>query len=506
MSRTGFVALVGAGPGDPGLVTVKALEYIKRADVIVYDRLVNPDLLDHAAETCELVYVGKTPKHHTKTQDEINDILVAGARKGKLVVRLKGGDPFLFGRGGEESEVLADNDIPFEVVPGVTSAIAAPAYAGIPVTHRDLSSSVVIVTGHEDPEKTRASVDWDAIAHSSDTIVVLMGMGNLAPIASRLINAGKSPDTPIALIQDAATPDQKTVTGALADIALRASKAGLRPPVVAVIGEVARLRDRIAWHETRPLSGKRVLVTRARKQASALSFRLAALGAEVIELPSIEITQSPEHERALEAAVVNVHRYDWLILTSVNGVNLFFDRLQAAGTPPDSLDGLKIAAIGPETAKAISSYGFTVSVTASTYTAEGLLESLHPADFQGARVMLARAKGSRPVLPAGLQEMGAIVDEFCTYRAAGPRNVPERAIERLRAGEVDIATFASSSTVKNLIAILGGDVEPLKKTCVACIGPVTAATAEHLGVKVSIVAREHTIPGLIDVILERVGG
>ena len=327
MSGVGLVALVGAGPGDPGLITVKALEYIKRADVIVYDRLVNPVLLDHAPETCELVYVGKTPKHHTKTQEEINDILVAQAKLGKLVVRLKGGDPFLFGRGGEEAEVLAAEGLPFEVIPGVSSAIAAPAYAGIPVTHRDLSSSVAVVTGHEDPEKSRVSVDWTALAHGPDTLVILMGLGNLQSITDRLIEAGKSPDTPVALIQDATTPDQKTVTGTLADIARKASDAGLKPPAVTVIGDVVGLRDQISWHETRPLSNRRILVTRARKQASALSFRLATLGAEVIELPAIEITQSPDHRKALEEAVGRVHEYDWAIFTSVNGVSLFFDRL-----------------------------------------------------------------------------------------------------------------------------------------------------------------------------------
>lgn len=504
MSGIGFVALVGAGPGDPGLITVKALEYIKRADVIVYDRLVNPDLLTHATEACERVYVGKTPKRHIKTQDEINDILVAEARKGKLVVRLKGGDPFLFGRGGEEAEFLAENGIPFEVVPGVTSAIAAPAYAGIPVTHRDLSSSVVIVTGHEDPEKTRASVDWDSLAHGPDTIVVLMGLGNLSSITERLIKAGKSPDTPIALIQDATTPHQKTVTGSLADIVQRASEAGLRPPAVAVIGEVAGLGKQIAWSETRPLSGKRILVTRARKQASALSFRLVALGAEVIELPAIEIAQSPEHRQALETAIAGIPKYDWLILTSVNGVDLFFDRMQAVGARHEILDGVRIAAIGPETAKAIAGRGCKVAVTASTYTAEGLLDSLRTQPLSGVRVMLARAEGSRPVLPEGLTKMGASVDEFCTYGAAGPGNIPERAIQRLLAGEVDIATFASSSTVKNLVAILEGNVEPLKQTSIACIGPVTAATAEELGLNVAITAREHTIPGLIDAILKQV--
>ena len=339
MSGVGLVALVGAGPGDPGLITVKALEYIKRADVIVYDRLVNPVLLDHAPETCELVYVGKTPKHHTKTQDEINDILVAEARQGKLVVRLKGGDPFLFGRGGEEAEVLATEDLPFEVVPGVSSAISAPAYAGIPVTHRDLSSSVAVVTGHEDPEKSRVSVDWAALAHGPDTLVILMGLGNLQSISHQLIEAGKSPDTPAALIQDATTPDQKTVTGTLSDIARKATEAGLKPPAVAVIGDVVRLRDQISWHETRPLSNRRILVTRARKQASALSFRLTALGAEVIELPAIEITQSPDHRKALEEAVGCVHEYDWAIFTSVNGVSLFFDRWRTLGARPDSLNG-----------------------------------------------------------------------------------------------------------------------------------------------------------------------
>ena len=506
MSGIGLVALVGAGPGDPGLITVKALEYIKRADVIVYDRLVNSVLLDHASETCELVYVGKTPKHHTKTQDEINEILVSEARQDKLVVRLKGGDPFLFGRGGEEAEFLAAHHIPFEVIPGVSSAIAAPAYAGIPVTHRDLSSSVAVVTGHEDPDKTRSSVDWASLAHGPDTLVILMGLGNLQSITDRLIDAGKHPDTPAALIQDATTPDQKTVTGALADIARKANEAGLKPPAVAVIGAVAGLGDQTSWHDTRPLSNRRILVTRARKQASALSFKLAALGAEVIELPAIEITQSPDHRKALEDAVGSVHEYDWAIFTSVNGASLFFDRWRTLGARPGALNGLKLAAIGPETAKAIESNGLTVAVTASTYTAEGLLDSLKALDMHGARVMLPRAEGSRPVLPFGLREMGATVDEFLTYSASGPQKKPEQAIERLKAGEVDIATFASSSTVKNLVSMLEGDVAALKDTCVACIGPVTAATAEELGLDVTIVAREHTINGLIDAILEGVGG
>lgn len=505
MNGFGFVALVGAGPGDPGLITVKALEYIKRADVVVYDRLVNPDLLNHTLSTCKLIYVGKTPKHHTKTQDEINDILVAEANQGRLVVRLKGGDPFLFGRGGEEAEVLAQSEIPFEVVPGITSAIAAPAYAGIPITHRDLSSSVVVVTGHEDPEKTRAAVDWDALAHGPDTIVVLMGLGNLAPITNRLIEAGKPPHTPVTLIQDATTPDQKSVAGTLADIVERASEAGLRPPAVVVIGEVARLSDRISWYKNRPLSNKRILVTRARKQAGVLSFRLAALGAEVIELPVIEIIQSYNHRQTLEKAVSRIHEYDWLVLTSVNGVNLFFDRLGTLGPRPESLNGLNIAAIGPETAKAIDKYGFQVAISASTYTAEGLLESLHPIDLRGVRVMLARAEGSRHILPDGLTKMGAAVDEFCTYGVAEPQSIPEQAVQRLRNGDVDIATFASSSTVKNLVDILEGDVEPLTKTTIACIGPVTAATAREFGLNVAIVAQEHTIPGLINAILEQAG-
>ena len=506
MSSAGLVALVGAGPGDPGLITVKALEYIKRADAIVYDRLVNPVLLEHTSESCELIYVGKTPKRHTRTQDEINDILITEARKGKLVVRLKGGDPFLFGRGGEEAEALAAEGLPFEVVPGVTSAIAAPAYAGIPVTHREVASSVAVVTGHEDPEKTRSSVDWAALANGPDTLVVLMGLGNLPAITRSLIDAGKPPDTPAALVQDATTLDQKSLWGTLENIARKANDAGLRPPAVAIFGDVARLSEKIPWYDTRPLSNRRVLVTRARKQASALSFRLAALGAEVIELPAIEITQSPEQRNALENAVVRVQCYDWAIFTSVNGVNLFFDHWQALGKTTRSLKDLEIAAIGPETAKAVGNYGFSVSIIAAAYTAEGLLDSLSSVDLQGKKVMLARAEGSRPELPVGLNEMGATVDEFRIYRASGPQSKPEKAIQRLRTGEVDIATFASSSTVRNLVDMLEGNVEPLKDARVACIGPVTAATAQELGLNVAIVAREHTIPGLIDAILEHEGG
>ncbi|MCH8089526.1 MAG: uroporphyrinogen-III C-methyltransferase [Chloroflexi bacterium] len=504
MNKKGRVSLVGAGPGDPGLITVKALDRIKEADVIVYDRLVNPVLLDHATAECETIFVGKGPGRHTLGQDEINQLLVARARAGKQVVRLKGGDPFVFGRGGEEAMALVKAGVAFEVVPGISSATAVPAYAGIPVTHRGYSSSVTIVTGHEDPEKEESSIDWHRLARAGDTIVLLMGIGNLTTIAEQIIAGGRAPDTPVALVRWGTTARQQTLEGTLSNIGGLAKQEGFSPPVVAVIGEVAGLRSELNWYEAGPLFGKTVLVTRSRKQASALSARLAREGADVIELPAIEIHQSPENVAALDRAIDSIDDYSWIVFTSVNGVEAFFDRLRAKGLDISALNGAKTCAIGSATARAIEDRGARVHLVPKKYVAEAVLEEFEGMDIRGARFLLPRAEGSRPLLVEGLKARGALVDEAPAYSALLPAQTAPRALKRLTDGEVDIATFASSSTVRNLVRILDGDLGPLGGVCIACIGPVTAATAEEVGLKVDVVASDHTIPGLVEELVRHV--
>ena len=501
MSVKGIVSLVGAGPGDPSLITVKALECIKRADVIVYDRLVSDSLLDHAKPTCETIFVGKSSTEHTMSQPDINSLLVSKARDGKYVVRLKGGDPFVFGRGGEEAETLVKEGIPFDVVPGVSSATAVPAYAGIPVTHRELSSSVTIVTGHEDPTKDDLSIDWKGIARGTDTIVILMGMGNLSEIVDRLIDNGRPPDTLVALIRHGTTSEQETLEGTLADIVQRVDERGFSPPVVVVIGNVVRLRNELSWFDTQPLFGKKVLVTRSRKQASALSALLSRKGAEVIELPALEIKQNPEHALALDQAIDRIQDYQWVLFTSINGVQIFFDRLGSKSLDSELLKGLRIGAIGPATAEALDNNGLKADFVPQEYVSEAMVEWFRGQNIQGAKFLLPRAEEARTILVESLTELGAEVDEVPVYSTSSPSEVGTHAMKRLVDGEVDIVTFASSSTVKNLVHLLNGHIGALKETCVACIGPITAATARDSGLKVDIVAEEHTIPGLVNAIV-----
>ena len=501
MSDRGMVSLVGAGPGDPGLITVKALECIKQADVIVYDRLVNATLLDHAKPGCETIFVGKSPTEHAMSQPDINSLLVSKATEGKYVVRLKGGDPFLFGRGGEEAETLVKENISFDAVPGVSSAIAVPAYAGIPVTHRQLSSSVTIVTGHEDPTKAESSIDWKGIAQGTDTIVILMGMGNLSEIVDRLADSGRSLDTPVALIRDGTLGQQKTLEGTLADIVKRVDERGFSPPAIVVVGDVVKLREELSWFESRPLFGKRILVTRSRKQASALSTLLTKKGAEVIELPALEINQTPGHARSLDRAIDRIRAYQWVVFTSVNGVQFFFERLESKGLYAKALEGIKIGAIGPATAEALENKGVTADFVPQEYVSEAIVEWFRGQDIQGKEFLLPRADKARAILVDGLRELGAEVDQVPVYSASSPSVVATQAMKRLSRGDVDIVTFASSSTVKNLVQMLNGHIDALKETCVACIGPITAATARDSGLKVDILASEHTIPGLVDAIV-----
>ena len=499
MSSKGLVYLVGAGPGDPGLITVKGLACLQKADVVVHDRLVSPALLRQAPQGCEMIDAGKSPQGHALPQEAINALLVEKALAGNVVVRLKGGDPFLFGRGGEEAEALAEAGVPFEVVPGVTSAIAAPAYAGIPVTHRDHTSTFAVVTGHEDPTKADSSVDWQKLATGVGTLVLLMGVGNLPQIVAKLIEHGRDPQTPVAIVQQGTEARQKTVTGTLADIVAKAREADIKPPAVTIVGEVVRLREKLRWFDTKPLFGKRVLVTRSREQASALSQRLRELGAEPLEYPAIEIAP-PRSMAPLDEAIAGLPTYDWLVFTSANGVSALVDRMSEKGMDIQALGRPKIAAVGPATAQAIAGYGLRVDYLPEVYTTEGIAAGI--GDVAGQRILLPRAARAPKQLAQALRGKGAAVDEVAAYRTLAV-GAPDELKALLADGQIDIVTFTSSSTVRNLAASLRGcALSGVMSRCLAaCIGPVTARTAARLGIHVDVVAREHTIAGLVEAIV-----
>ncbi len=498
MIAPGKVYLVGAGPGDPGLVTVTGLERIRGADVIVYDRLVSERLLEHARPDAELIYVGKVPgAEDGHDQESINRTLIEQARQGRNVVRLKGGDPFVFGRGGEEAEALRAAGIPFEVVPGVTSAVAVPAYAGIPVTHRGVASSFAVITGHEEPGKAETAIDWAHLATATGTLVFLMGVRNLPEIVARLTEHGRSPQTPVAVIQRGTTPEQRTVTGTLADIVSRVEEAGLRPPAITVVGEVVRLRETLSWFENRPLFGKRVLITRTRRQASNLARLLADEGAIPVELPSIEIEPIEDRE-AVDTAIETLRAggYVWAVFTSANAVELFFEQLAERRLDARAFSGARIAAIGPATAQSLVARGLSADAVPDEYVAEAVVEALRGQIAPGDRVLLPRAESARAELVRGLEAMGATLDEVPIYRAAVPSEASPEVLAELREGRIDVVTFTSSSTVRNLLAMLG-NASALERPLIACIGPITAQTARELGLRVDVQASEYTVEGLV---------
>lgn len=502
MNETGIVYLVGAGPGDPGLVTVKGLECIRRADVLVYDRLVSERLLGFAPAHCELVYVGKLPDRHTLRQEEINRLLLDKALEGKTVTRLKGGDPFVFGRGGEEAELLAKHGVPFEVVPGITSAVAVPAYAGIPVTHRDFTSGFAVITGHEDPGKEKSAIAWDKIATGVGTLVFLMGVGNLPHIVEQLVKNGRSPETPAALVHWGTHPGQRTVVGTLADIVAKVQEAGFTSPAVTVVGDVVKLRETLRWFEKKPLFGNRIVVTRSREQASLLSRRIEELGGEALEFPAIAIAE-PDDFTPLDKAIGRLGSYQWVIFTSVNGVEAFFRRLKLLGGDIRSLQGAKICAIGPKTRERLEDFCLRVEYVPDEYRAEAVLAGLAGKLAPGDRVLLPRADIAREILPETLKKMGAVVDNVTAYRTLkGGGNVSY--LKKLLAEkQVDYVTFTSSSTVRNFAELLGGECrELLDGVRLASIGPVTSKTARELGLTISIEAIEYTIDGLIAAVLQ----
>jgi len=499
----GFVYLVGAGPGDPGLITVKGQACIRKADVLVYDYLANAALLKHARPDAELLYVGKKGGDHTLSQDGINALLVEKARAGNIVTRLKGGDPFIFGRGGEEVEVLVEAGLAFEIVPGVTSAVAAPAYAGIPLTHRDYTSTVAFVTGHEDPQKSESSIDWESLARGIGTLVFFMGVKNLPRIVDKLLQYGKSAQTAVALVRWGTTPRQVAVSGTLDNIVERVQAAGLKAPAIIVVGEVVRLRDKMTWFEHRPLLGKRIVVTRARAQASDLVERLNLLGAESLEFPTIAI-EPPDDISPLVQAIDRIQSYHWLIFTSANGVDHFFDQLFAQGKDLRALGHLQTAAIGPVTAERMRAHGLMSDILPESYRAEAVVEAFRTKDVKGKSILLPRAEQARPILPAELTRMGARVDEVTAYRTRAVDDNTDELIKRLESGSVDLVTFTSSSTVTNFKALLPPErfAELMKGVSVASIGPITTETAQKSGFSVHTTAASFTIDGLCQAILD----
>jgi uroporphyrinogen III methyltransferase/synthase len=494
--KCGTVYLVGAGPGEPGLITVKGLGCLRKADVIIYDRLIDDSLLEEAPPKTEKIYVGKGRGCHAMEQKEINLLMVGKARAGKMVVRLKGGDPFVLGRGGEEAEVLAANHIPFEIVPGVSSAYAVPAYAGIPVTHRRLASSFTVITGHETPEKGGESIAWDKISMSGDTLVFLMGMGNLAHIVSKLIRNGKTSSTPVSVTSHGASPRQRTVVGTLEDIVSKAKEAGFEPPAVIVVGEVVRLREQLRWFDSLPLFGKRVLVTRAEHQADELSRQLTELGAIPVEMPVIKIGP-PRTWKELDQAIVNRKSYGWIIFTSINAVEMFWKRLYALNLDSRWLADTKIGAIGPVTARALVEKGVRTDYLPEIYTSQGFLAGLRRKNIAGCNILLPRADIAGNELSDGLVKLGAKVQQVTAYRTTTATKLNLQAKQMLLGGDIDVVAFTSASTVDSLLAILGRRWEIIKQAKLACIGPNTAAALAGKGLKADIVATEHTVAGLV---------
>jgi uroporphyrinogen III methyltransferase/synthase len=520
----GKVYLVGAGPGDPGLLTLKGQRVLRAADVVVLDYLANPELLLETKPGCEIVYVGRHAAERL-SQDEINQLIVARTREGKTVCRLKGGDPFIFGRGGEEAEYVAASGVPFEIVPGVSAGYAVPAYAGIPLTHRQLSSTVLFITGHEagheDPEKESGSdLDWEKIAHGASTLVFFMSVSTLPHVARSLIQAGRSPSTPAATIRWGTRGEQQVVVGTLETIAERARAAGIKPPALTVVGDVVTLREKLQWFECLPLFGERILITRAREQAAELAEPLRALGAETIELPTIAI-ENPEDWSPLDRAIRQLRtsatpgqspeksggrgKYDWLIFTSANGVRKFIERMTATQTDIRALAGVKICAIGPATAGELGRHLLAVDVLPRSYVAEGVLEALASEPVAGKRFLIPRARVARDLLPEELRKRGAEVDVVEAYRTILPTEgteAAERTASIFSRHRPTLIVFTSSSTVTNLLRLIPLErrAEYLDGVRIASIGPITSQTARRAGLPVHIEAREHTIPALVEAI------
>ncbi|MBT8345704.1 MAG: uroporphyrinogen-III C-methyltransferase [Desulfofustis sp.] len=506
-SRKGKVYLVGAGPGDPGLITMRGRYLLEKAEVVVYDYLASRKLLQYVPADARFVYAGKRGGvKHTHTQEEINQMLVDFALEGKTVVRLKGGDPFIFGRGGEEVETLARNDIEFEVVPGVTSATAAATYAGIPITHRGYTASVAFLTGHEDPTKESSNIDWSKIATGIGTIIVYMGIKNLPNIIKNLIDHGRSPDTPVAVVRWASTPEQKSVVGTLETIVDIVAEAEIKPPALIVIGEVVELRDTIDWFEKRKLFGRRIIVTRTREQASELVAGLEENGASCYECATINI-ESVEDYDILDEALERIDEYHWVLFTSLNGVRYFFNRLYEKGLDARDLKGPDIGVVGKSTADLLLEYGINADLIPPVFTGEGLAESLLDQGVEGRNVLIPRAVEGRELLPETLRGAGAQVTIAPIYRNVPPQGRREELRAELESGEVDMVTFTSSSTVRNFLTMVdAADQEELERlmsgVSIAAIGPITAKTITDNGLKVDAQPEQYTIEAMVRKIID----
>lgn len=502
----GTVYLVGAGPGDPGLITVRGLRCLRRADVVVYDFLANALFLEEAPPQAERIFVGKTRGCHTTPQEEINILLARKALEGKRVVRLKGGDPFVFGRGGEEARHLARLGIPFEVVPGVTAAFAAGAYAGIPVTHRDYTTSIALITGHLDPNKKMAVLDWEKLAGAVGTLAFYMGMGNLSLISRELMAHGRSPRTPVAVISWATTPRQRTLVADLGSVVEKVEKEGLQPPAVILVGEVVELRGELQWFEKRPLAGRKILVTRSSRQAGELVDLLEDQGAAAYACPVSHILP-PEDSRGLEAATAALPSFDYLILTSVNAVDAFWGCLREAGFDSRSLQGLILVAVGPKTAASLNRYGLYADLCAEEYRAEGVVELFKNRNLTGKRILYPRSDKARTLIQDELSAAGAEVIAPVAYRTVRAEESRASIREHVKAGKLEAVTFTSSSTVEYFLDLLGDDLrDSLKDVVLASMGPLTSATIRGAGLQVGVESSVSTLEGLVEALKDYFGG
>ena len=500
MPKIGKCILAGAGPGDIGLVTLRTKEAVEQADVVIYDYLCNPEILNWARPVAEIVYAGKQAAAHTLSQSEINDLIVRRAKEGKLVVRLKGGDPFVFGRGAEEAEVLFEAGIPFEIVPGISSAIAVPSYAGIPITHRDVTSSFTVFTGHEDPAKEESAIDYAALVQSRGTLVMLMGAARLSKVVAELRAHGASPTMPVALVRWGTTGRQETVVGKLDNIGEIALD--IEPPVVAIFGDVVSYRQRLKWFEDRPLFGRRIVVTRTRQQAGVLSGQLRSLGADVTELPTIKIVP-PENLMEFGELVRDSFQYDWVVFTSPNGVTAFFELFFKLYDDARALGSARIAAIGPGTAKRVKDFHLAVDLQPEEAVAERLVEAFQRHEsVENLKFLLVRAANARDVLPKRLAQMGAIVDEAIAYRTVPETDDITGARTRFVDEGADLITFTSSSTVENFLALKLPWPKGIKT---ASIGPITSGTMKDAGLRVDVEATQHDIDGLVEAIVGLLG-
>ncbi len=499
MTEPGTVYLVGAGPGDPGLITVRGLEILQSADAVVFDRLASARLLAKAREDAEMIDAGKRRDDHRMSQDDINSELIRLSRQGKSVCRLKGGDPFVFGRGGEEALVLEQAGLPWEVIPGITSPIAAPAYAGIPITQRGMAASFTVVTGSEDPDKPDSLLEWEALARVGGTLAFVMSWKSMPQITKSLISNGLSSTTPAALVQWGTTPMQRTVSGPLDRIVELGRSAGIGAPVILVVGEVSSLRDQLKWFDTRPLFGLKVLITRARSQASRLAEKLEEHGAMTVQVPTIEIVPVID-STDLDRAAKSLADYDWLVFTSANGVRGFWERIIAAGLDARAFGGLEIAAVGTATARALESAGLTPDLVPENFNADSLLQKFASLEQRPKRVLFPRSEIGRESLVDGLRELGVTVDPVVAYRTQMSDASSTEATNAYADG-INITTFTSSSSVENLVKLLDGDVSEINRSSVACIGPITAEAAKAHGIDVNIMATTQTIDGLVEAIL-----